>query len=112
MTMLAALIAQAEGQGADLVTLRAMIEEATEAGPRPLTRARLRFDARRAGLPFLELDSEDELAAALQRLEPLPALREPLALRNDPAAAIAFCALIAAEALLRRRRRRGPGSAR
>lgn len=32
MTMLAGLIAQAEGQGADLVTLRALIEEASEAG--------------------------------------------------------------------------------
>lgn len=32
MTMLAALLSQAEGQGADLITLRALIEEATEAG--------------------------------------------------------------------------------
>jgi hypothetical protein len=30
--MLARLMAQAEGQGADLVTLRALIEEASEAG--------------------------------------------------------------------------------
>ena len=31
-SMLALLVAQAEGQGADLVTLRALIEEATGAG--------------------------------------------------------------------------------
>jgi hypothetical protein len=32
ISMLSRLIAQAEGQGADLVTLRALVEEASEAG--------------------------------------------------------------------------------
>lgn len=54
MTMLAGLIAQAEGQGADLVTLRALIEEATEAGAtRALNRIGLSDD--RAGSDILEL---------------------------------------------------------
>lgn len=54
MTMLAGLIAQAEGQGADLVTLRALIEEATEAGAtRALNRIGLSDD--RAGPDIVEL---------------------------------------------------------
>ena len=54
MTMLAALIAQAEGQGADLVTLRALIEEATEAGAtRALNNIGLSDD--RAGADIVEL---------------------------------------------------------
>ena len=54
MTMLAGLIAQAEGQGADLVTLRALIEEATEAGAtRALNRIGLSDD--RAGPDIIEL---------------------------------------------------------
>lgn len=52
--MLAGLIAQAEGQGADLVTLRALIEEAAEAGAtRALTRIGLSDD--RAGADIVEL---------------------------------------------------------
>ena len=54
MTMLAGLIAQAEGQGADLVTIRALIEEATEAGAtRALNRIGLSDD--RAGTDIVEL---------------------------------------------------------
>lgn len=54
MTMLAGLIAQAEGQGADLVTLRALIEDATEAGAtRALNRIGLSDD--RAGPDIVEL---------------------------------------------------------
>jgi len=54
MNMLAGLIAQAEGQGADLVTLRALIEEATEAGAtRALARIGLHDD--RAGPDIVEL---------------------------------------------------------
>ncbi|MBV8973413.1 MAG: hypothetical protein JO290_14100 [Sphingomonadaceae bacterium] len=54
MTMLAALIAQAEGQGADLVTLRALVEEATEAGAtRALTAIGLSDE--RAGADIVEL---------------------------------------------------------
>ncbi len=54
MTMLAALIAQAEGQGADLVTLRALVEEATEAGA---TRAlnNIGLSDERAGADIIEL---------------------------------------------------------
>ena len=52
--MLAGLIAQAEGQGADLVTLRAMIEDASEAGAtRALARIGL-HDAQ-AGPDIVEL---------------------------------------------------------
>ncbi len=52
--MLAALLAQAEGQGADLVTLRALIEEATEAGAaRALASIGLHDD--RAGADIVEL---------------------------------------------------------
>jgi len=54
MNVLAGLIAQAEGQGADLVTLRALIEEATEAGAaRALARIGLHDD--RAGADIVEL---------------------------------------------------------
>lgn len=54
MTMLAALLAQAEGQGADLVTLRALVEEATEAGAaRALDRIGLHDDG--AGADIVEL---------------------------------------------------------
>ncbi len=54
MNMLAGLIAQAEGQGADLVTLRAVIEEASEAGAtRALNRIGLSDD--RAGADIVEL---------------------------------------------------------
>jgi len=54
MTMLAALLAQAEGQGADLVTLRALVEEATEAGAaRALDRIGLHDE--RAGADIVEL---------------------------------------------------------
>ena len=54
MTMLAALLAQAEGQGADLVTLRAIVEEASEAGAvRALDRIGLHDD--RAGADIVEL---------------------------------------------------------
>ncbi len=54
MTMLAALIAQAEGRGADLVTLRALVEEATEAGAaRALASIGLHDD--RAGADIVEL---------------------------------------------------------
>ena len=54
MTMLAGLIAQAEGQGADLVTLRALVEEATEAGAtRALHHIGLSDD--RAGADIVEL---------------------------------------------------------
>ena len=54
MTMLAALLAQAEGQGADLVTLRALVEEATEAGAtRALNNIGLSDD--RAGADIVEL---------------------------------------------------------
>ncbi len=54
MTMLAGLIAQAEGQGADIVTLRALIEEATEAGAsRALASIGLHDD--RAGADIIEL---------------------------------------------------------
>lgn len=54
MTILAGLIAQAEGQGADLVTLRAVIEEASEAGAaRALARIGLHDD--RAGPDIVEL---------------------------------------------------------
>ena len=52
--MLAGLIAQAEGQGADLVTLRALIEEASEAGAtRALARIGLHDD--KAGPDIVEL---------------------------------------------------------
>jgi len=40
--MLAKLLAQAEAQGADLVTLRALIEEASEAGAMPSIRRSMR----------------------------------------------------------------------
>ena len=54
MTMLAGLIAQAEGQGADLVTLRALVEEAAEAGAtRALHSIGLSDD--RAGADIIEL---------------------------------------------------------
>lgn len=54
MTMLAGLIAQAEGQGADLVTLRALVEEASEAGAtRALHSIGLSDD--RAGADIIEL---------------------------------------------------------
>ena len=54
MTMLAGLVAQAEGQGDDLVTLRALIEEATEAGAaRALAHIGLHDD--RAGADIIEL---------------------------------------------------------
>ena len=52
--MLAKLLAQAEAQGADLVTLRALIEEASEAGAtRALARIGLHDD--RAGPDIVEL---------------------------------------------------------
>lgn len=54
MTMLAALMAQAEGQGADRVTLRAIAEEAADAGAgRALDRIGLHDD--RAGADIVEL---------------------------------------------------------
>ena len=54
MNMLAGLIAQAEGQGADLVTLRALVEEAAEAGAtRALNTIGLSDD--RAGADIVEL---------------------------------------------------------
>ena len=54
MNMLAALLAQAEGQGADLITLRALIEEATEAGAvRAL--ACIGLHDERAGTDIIEL---------------------------------------------------------
>ena len=54
MNMLAGLLAQAEAQGADLVTLRALIEEATEAGAtRALNNIGLSDD--RAGADIIEL---------------------------------------------------------
>ncbi len=54
MTMLAALIAQAEGQGADLITLRALIEEATEAGAARAL-ASIGLHDERAGADIVEL---------------------------------------------------------
>ena len=52
--MLAGLLAQAEGQGSDLVMLRALIEEATEAGAiRALGRIGLHDD--KAGSDIVEL---------------------------------------------------------
>lgn len=54
MTMLAGLIAQAEGQGADLVTLRAIVEDAADAGAaRALASIGLHDD--RAGADIIEL---------------------------------------------------------
>ena len=54
MNMLAGLIAQAEGQGADLITLRALVEEAAEAGA---TRAlnTIGLSDERAGADIVEL---------------------------------------------------------
>jgi len=53
-SMLALLVAQAEGQGADLVTLRALIEEASEVGAeRALAALGLRDE--KAGRDMLEL---------------------------------------------------------
>jgi hypothetical protein len=47
--MLARLMSQAEGQGADLVTLRALIEEASEKGAERALGALGLRDARRGG---------------------------------------------------------------
>jgi hypothetical protein len=53
-SMLALLVAQAEGQGADMVTLRALIEEASEVGAeRALSALGLRDE--KAGRDMLEL---------------------------------------------------------
>jgi hypothetical protein len=52
--MLARLVAEAAGQGADLVALRAIIEEASELGARRML-ASLGLDDERAGADLVEL---------------------------------------------------------
>ena len=54
VSMLALLVAQAEGQGADLVTIRALIEEASEVGAeRALAALGLRDEAARRDMDEL-----------------------------------------------------------
>ena len=68
-----------------------------------VVRARLRAQAARERHPFLELEGEASLAAALRRLAPPPPLRETQALREDDVAFAAFAACFALSAVLRRR---------